>query len=256
MLFVIPSTVIPSAVTPSAVALRVVRPRCRRRRPARAGSLVVLSGLLVAGCADPGAPAASERTFVTPLEETPGRSVDAAPAPSTLPRHDPSGHEAGEGTAAEQRAGLALLDEVLGAYSTALDRLVAHPAALEPGGAALTAWHEVVQAGTTLDHEVLEGVRRRLLDGVVVEPGPEGYAYRHRPVRILSAGPTAIDFTWCVHAPGVARRSADGVVVDDQVGHATGSGRVAAAPTGGWRLVALDQEQLRLLPAGEADPCV
>jgi hypothetical protein len=45
------------------------------------------------------------------------------------------------------------------------------------------------------------------------------------------------------------------VVVDDQVGHATGSGRVVATPTGGWSLVELEQEQLRLLPAGEADPC-
>lgn len=206
--------------------------------------------LLVAGCADPATPGTTDTTGATPLEVAPERPDDAAPSP---PR---PGHDTGGATTEEPQAALAVLDEVLTGYSAALDRLVAHPSALEPGGAALGAWHDVVQTGTALDHEVLDGVRRRLLDGVVVEPGPGGYAYRHRPVRVLSAGPTAIDFTWCVHAPGVARRTADGVVVDDEVGHATGSGRVEEDTTGRWRLVALDQEQLQVLPAGGADPCV
>lgn len=146
--------------------------------------------------------------------------------------------------------------DVLSRYSSALDQLVADPASVEPTSPALAAWHAVVVPGGPLDRDVLSGVRRRLQqEQVVIGPGPEGYAYRHRPVEVLESSVDRVRFRWCVHAPGVARTIADGVIVDDEVGHATGTGRAVRETSGRWVLDALEQEELRVLPTGRPDPC-
>ena len=146
--------------------------------------------------------------------------------------------------------------DLLSRYSSALDQLVADPASIEPTSTALAAWHAVVVPGGPLDRDVMSGVRRRLQEEqVVIGPGPEGYAYRHRPVEVLESSVDRVRFRWCVHAPGVARTIADGVVVDDEVGHATGTGRAVREASGRWVLDALEQEELRVLPTGRPDPC-
>jgi hypothetical protein len=151
---------------------------------------------------------------------------------------------------------MAIVTDVLARYSAALDGLVADPASIEPTSPALAAWQAVVVPGGPLDRDVLSGVRRRLQEEqVVIGPGPEGYAYRHRPVEVLESSADRVRFRWCVHAPGVARTIADGAVVDDEVGHATGTGRAVRDTSGRWVLDALEQEELRVLPTGRPDPC-
>ena len=86
-------------------------------------------------------------------------------------------------------------------------------------------------------------------DHVIVTPGPDGIAYRHRLVALDLVEDASIDFRWCGWSPGVARSIATGQVVDDDVAHATGVGRVELQ-SGTWRLTQLDQVDLTVLPPG------
>lgn len=204
----------------------------------------------------PGGASGQDGAGADPRGAAPAGSA-ADPVPTTGPTdratadtHDPDSHEQDSGDQ------MATVTDVLARYSAALDQLVADPASIEPTSPALAAWHAVVVPGGPLDRDVLSGVRRRLQEEqVVIGPGPEGYAYRHRPVDVLESSADRVRFRWCVHAPGVARTIADGVVVDDEVGHATGTGRAVRDTSGRWVLDALEQEELRVLPTGRPDPC-
>src|SRR5690606_34865236 len=78
--------------------------------------------------------------------------------------------------------------------------------------------------------------------------------YVHHAIDTDAEGADRVTFTWCSWSPGVVRDTATGAVVDDTVGHGTGTG-VAERIAGTWMLSSLDESTLDLLPAGTADPC-
>jgi hypothetical protein len=113
----------------------------------------------------------------------------------------------------------------------------------------------VVVADSALSDDVLSRLHRRATEErIVVVPGPEGVAYRHRATSIRSASDTRIDFAWCGWSPGIGRSIDTGEVVDNEVAHSTGTGQLTHDGVR-WRLAALDQLDLVLLGPGADDPC-
>ena len=148
------------------------------------------------------------------------------------------------------------MTEVLATYGRVLSQMSTDPAGAPLPGSPLRAeWDAVVVAGSVLSGELLDRTTRRALqERMVIEPDDSGVSFLHRPVDLLAVAPDEVSFTWCGWSPGIGRSVDTGQVVDDAVGHATGTGRIVATDAG-WRLAALDQEELRLLAPDSADPC-
>ncbi len=149
-----------------------------------------------------------------------------------------------------------VVGDALTRYGAALSRISADPdGAPGPGTPERARWDAVVVAGSVLSVELLDRTSRRALEQrVIIVPSPEGVSFRHHLVEVVRVDPDAITFSWCGWSPGIGRSIDDGRIVDDAVGHATGSGRVVHDPDG-WRLAALDQDDIALLEPGSPDPC-
>jgi len=147
--------------------------------------------------------------------------------------------------------------QVLAAYGQVLSQMSTDPAGAPPPGSPLRAeWDAVVVPGSVLSDELLDRTTRRAVqERMVIEPDDTGVSFLHRPVELLGVAPAEVSFTWCGWSPGIGRSVDTGEVVDDAIGHATGTGRIVAT-NGGWSLEALDQEELRLLAPNSADPCI
>jgi hypothetical protein len=149
------------------------------------------------------------------------------------------------------------LDALLARYDVALGSLSGDPAAAaDPVHPLTLQWHDVVATGTELD----ESLRRRILDdlaerSIVVVPGPEGVAFVTRALGARSGPDGAIEFEHCGYSPGVGVHATTGEVLDDRRTSTRGSGRVERGADGRLLLVALVDEQHRLLGPGEVDPC-
>jgi hypothetical protein len=145
---------------------------------------------------------------------------------------------------------------VLDDYASLLTALSADAAgAPPPGSEARARWDAVVLGGSALSAEVLDRLHRRAtVDRVVIVPDEQGTSYRHHVVAARAGAPDVIDFDWCGWSPGIGRSIDTGQVVDDQVAHATGTGRLVRTDQR-WRLAALDQWELTLLAPGSPDPC-
>lgn len=194
-------------------------------------------------------------------DAAPSRGPSATPSTSTAPTTSAAPEPAPLGSASPDPttpsdAAVAIVDEVLTRYGTVLDELSAEPTgAPAPGTPARQRWDDVVVAGSALSDDVLSRLHRRATEErVVVVPGSEGVAYRHRTSSIRSATDTRIDFEWCGWSPGIGRSIDTGEVVDDEVAHSTGTGQLIHDGTR-WRLAALDQLDLVLLGPGAGDPC-
>lgn len=161
---------------------------------------------------------------------------------------------AGTDTAPQDPAADAV-DQLLSRYDRALTDLSAQPAAAaDPAHPLHLAWSSVVAPGTALAADLPAAITARARDGVVVEPGAQGLAYRHHALEVVPAEDGSVGFTWCGWSPGIARDVATREVVDDGVGHAHGTGRARPGPVG-WVLDSLDQSDLVVLAPGTPDPC-
>lgn len=215
---------------------------------------VAASALLAPACGGRPEPAAGARPLAEvapssgPTTATSTTTTTSAPAPGPVISGSP------DPTTSDHAA--TVVDEVLARYGTVLDELSAEPTgAPAPGTPGRQRWDEVVVASSALSDDVLSRLHRRAIEeGVVVVPGPEGVAYRHRATSIRSASDTRIDFEWCGWSPGIGRSIDTGEVVDDEVAHSTGSGQLTHDGVR-WRLAALDQLDLVLLGPGAGDPC-
>jgi hypothetical protein len=181
----------------------------------------------------------------------PGLGQDPAPSTTAPPPPPPPGPTAAPpGTWAELDVLLARYDVVLGALSgdPAAAANLAHPLTVQ--------WHGVVAAGTELD----ESLRRRILDdlaerSMVVRPGPDGASFVTRALSTRSGSDGSIDFEHCGYSPGVGVHATTGAVLDELRASTRGHGRVERDADGRLVLVALVDEQLRVLGPGEVDPC-
>ena len=192
------------------------------------------------------------------LERTAREPAPPSPAPSTtlpaVPSTSADPDAAGAGT--DQERTLATVSDVLDRYGSLLGQLSADPAgAPAPGTPARDRWDEVVLPGSALSGELLDRIHRRAVeDRVVIDADDDGVSFRHVPVGIDATGPTEIRFRWCGWSPGIGRSLDSGDVVDDAVAHTTGTGSLVRVGDA-WRLAALDQHDLQLLPPGSPDPC-
>lgn len=152
--------------------------------------------------------------------------------------------------------GAATVDEALGRYDRTLTALLRDPTALvRPDDQVLAAWTATISPGAVLLDDVRDLVAGHLAGGRRVEP-PEGRdrSYSHRAVTAEWSGADVIEFTWCGVSPGVVRNASTGSVLDDGLGHATGSGRLRR--TGDtWLVDSLDEATIEILPADSPDPC-
>jgi hypothetical protein len=188
---------------------------------------------------------ATTTTALAPRSGSPAPATTATTAPTTTPSGAPPGPD-GAATAAA-----AVLDR----YDLALTELGRHPdGAADTASAGRLALDAVVPRGSGLSADVVATAAGRARDGIVVQPGPGGRAYRHRVLAAARSADATIGFTWCGWSPGVARRSATGAVVDDGVSHAHGTGLVRTTPAGDV-LESLDESDVTVLPAGAPDPC-
>jgi hypothetical protein len=183
--------------------------------------------------------------------EVVGAADDQPPPPSpTSPSRSP-------GRTAAAPDGWAELDALLARYDAALGALSGDPvAATDPTHPLTLEWHEVVAAGTELD----ESLRQRIVDdlagrSMVVRPGPEGASFVTRVLSTRSGGDGSIEFEHCGYSPGIGVHAATGEVLDERRASTRGSGRVERVADGRLLLVALVDEELRVLGPGEPDPC-
>ncbi|MFN7148670.1 MAG: hypothetical protein ACK4V6_04235 [Microthrixaceae bacterium] len=238
----------------------------RRRRPLTTvlvAAVAASAGL--AGCTDgpAGAPSARGHDGVAPLA-VPAAPDDSAGSSSSGPE---SGHVEVDERAVEQPTGERPIDapadaiaeqrsrvsEVLDRYGVVLTELAADPS-IDLARFA-TRWSTVADPSSPFSQDMLHILVARVrVDQMIIRPGPDGRSYVHRPVRITTVDDDTIDFTWCGYSPGIGVHVVTGEVLDDAVGHASGTGRLVRAE-GRWLLDTLDQDQLVALPAGSGDPC-
>lgn len=230
--------------------------------PAALTASALLGGaLLTAAC---GAPRTADT--VEPLDRTPTTvSSAAAPgAPDTTATSEAVTTTLDPG-AAEQRSGVDaatvdLVTDTLERYGELLGDLAADPAgAPAPGTAARAAWDALVLPGSPLSVELLDRLTQRTVEQrMVIEPGPDGVSYRHRPVHVDAIRTDdrgqVVEFGWCGWSPGIGRSIDSGEVLDDAVAHAAGSGHLVKVGDA-WLLASLDEEDLELLAPGSPDPC-
>lgn len=216
---------------------------------------VPVAVLLVPACGDRPEPAAGARPLAAAERSSGPTATTSTPTTTSAPAPVPTGSASPDLTTSGDAA-VAVVDDVLARYGAVLDELSAEPTgAPPPGTPGRQRWDEVVVAGSALSDDVLSRLHRRATEErVVVVPGPEGLAYRHRATSIRSASDTRIDFEWCGWSPGLGRSIDTGEVVDDEVAHSTGTGQLTHDGVR-WRLAALDQLDLVLLGPGAADPC-
>ena len=251
-------------------------PSDERRRPG-VGRTVAVACLTVigvlSGCTEP------STDQLRPLDgasaaRTPARSP-SRPAPSTSTTTDPGGGAttsddalrtdtgAGAGTGTDTADDpTRIVDEVLARYDRTLTALLRDPGAvMRTDDPVLTAWRATIGPGAILADDIRNLAAERLGAGQIVEP-PRGQdrSYLHRVVSIDDSGsrgpePTErISFSWCGWSPGIVRDAKTGAVVDDGVGHATGTGTVRRFGTT-WLLDSLDESTIDVLAAGSPDPC-
>jgi hypothetical protein len=246
-----------------------------RQGPFAAAIVTTLAAAVgLAGCADRAVavPHGTDRDRVAPLTtaappdpaaplgasdpwDATSRPDEAPTTSSTPPGADPTaGDGAGTVTADDQRWARSVAVDLLDRYGQVLTVLAADPAVDLARFAA--SWADVADPGSPFSRDMLRSLVARVRDDrMVILPGPDGRSYRHRPVRITAVDDDAIGFTWCGYSPGIGVHVETGAVLDDAVGHASGTGRLVRSGDR-WLLDALDQEQLVALPPGTADPCV
>jgi hypothetical protein len=159
---------------------------------------------------------------------------------------------------AQARTGaVAELDQLLAAYDAALGELAASPAAaVEVDHPLVVRWHQLVAVGSELDQAMRTRIRDDVVErSMVVRPGPDGVSFSTRALRARVDDDGGIDFEHCGYSPGVGVHVATGEVLDDQRATSSGTGRAERDPSGTLVLVALHDEQVRLLEPGETDPC-
>lgn len=228
-------------------------------RAVSVAAVVAVVSLTTAGCAREASPPSGVEQLgaaATGGESSTTHAPDAAGPP------DPADPPVAAAPTADTAPGGDMVDpsavvtEVLDDYASLLTALSADAAgAPPPGSPARARWDEVVLAGSALSAEMLDRLHRRAtVDRVVIVPDQQGTSYRHHVVVARAAAPDVIDFDWCGWSPGIGRSIDTGQVVDDQVAHATGTGRVVRTDQR-WRLAALDQWELTQLAPGSPDPC-
>ena len=229
----------------------------RTPRTIRSWAACVVAASALAGCGDdvPQQPVLAPLDVSGPSDGQPPTTHSPAVSPSAPVPPTSAGPDAGADDLVPART-LATVSEALGRYGAVLGELSADPeGAPAPGTAGRDRWDAVVLAGSPLSAELLDRINRRAIDDrVVVDPDPDGVSFRHVPVGVDAAGPTTIEFRWCGWSPGIGRSLDSGEVVDDAVAHSTGTGSLVLVE-GTWRVAALDQYDLELLPPGSADPC-
>lgn len=203
----------------------------------------------------------SSRSHTSATSTTTTTTTTTAPAPDrpTQPASPEASTAGGGRTDAEARA---IVDDVLVHYDRGLTAMLRDPGVImRPDDPAFTAWRERIGPGAILADDIRNLVAERLAAGQIVEP-PRGQdrSYLHRVVSIDDSDSRApepterISFSWCGWSPGIVRDAKTGAVVDDGVGHATGTGTVRRFGTT-WLLDSLDESTIDVLAAGSPDPC-
>jgi len=164
----------------------------------------------------------------------------AATAPSTMP-----------GTELRRQ-----VDAVLRGYDQLLTELSSNPgAAKDLKSPLLKKWAAVVGADSSLGGSMIAEIllRANEEDSIVVPP-TSGLSYVHRSLRAERTDANIIEFSWCGYSPGIGVNRSSGEVIDDAIAHSHGVGQLRKDRSV-WLLDALDQIELRILPAKSADPC-
>ena len=241
----------------------------RRRRwlpvTASVAGGILLGGTLVVAMSHPGATRGSREAVERLAPPAPAEAERTAGA-GPLPDGRPPSSEVAEATAGSAEPAPSLgagtgaieeLDQLLADYDEALGALSATPAAAaEAGHPLLVRWHALVAAGSELD----QAMRTRIHDDVVersmvVRPGPDGVTFTTRVLQARVDGDGGIDFEHCGYSPGVGVHVLTGEVLDDQRATSRGTGRAERDVRGALVLVALHDDEVRLLVPGEPDPC-
>jgi hypothetical protein len=192
----------------------------------------------------------SSVTSSTPPGSDPSTTSDA----DGLDVDGPTTDRGADGSAEDgRRRALSVTGELLDRYGRVLTALAADPAV--DLGRFAASWSDVADPGSTFSRDMLRTLVARVRDDrMIVLPGPGGRSYLHRPVTITAIDDASIDFTWCGWSPGIGVHVETKAVLDDAVGHASGTGRLVRSGDR-WLLDRLDQEQLVALPPGSPDPC-
>ena len=195
----------------------------------------------------------------TPDESAiPGTSAPSAPAPSE-PGVTPGPSTTPPTTTADDRStwssAATTVDDVLVRFDRVVTRFHSDPSVFGRGTDPLLAeWASVVPPGAVLADDIATQVRRRLRSGEAIPANGDALAYVHHVTAATAETDEQISFTWCSWSPGVVRHTSTGEVVDDVVGHSTGTGIVNRID-GAWMLSSLDEVTYEGLPPNSTDPC-
>lgn len=173
----------------------------------------------------------------------------AAPGRSTTPPTTTSDDRSTWSTAATT------VDDVLGRFDRVVTRFHSDPSVFGRSADPLLAeWASVVPPGAVLADDIRTQVLRRLRAGEAIPANGDALAYVHHVTAATAETDEQISFTWCSWSPGVVRHTSTGEVVDDVVGHSTGTGIVNRID-GAWMLSSLDEVTYEGLPPNSTDPC-
>lgn len=198
---------------------------------------------LDAGRTDVAAPTDDHRATVDPAPPTTAAPTGAADVGASSDGTDPDGDA------------VAAVADLLSRFDRSLGELHSDPSVLlRPDDPVLADLAGVVPSGAVLADDVRSQVLDRLSRGESIPAAAGMEPYVHHAVTAAFDGTDRIEFTWCGWSPGVVVDSATGAVVDDVVGHGTGTG-VAERFDGRWMLSSLDETSYEALTAGSPDPC-
>ncbi|MGB3410858.1 MAG: hypothetical protein WBA45_06630 [Microthrixaceae bacterium] len=202
----------------------------------------------------------------TPTDEPSEGRIGAAPDTGTQGQHDTDPKSYGDPPGAnnanshpDDPADRALVGSLLERYDGLVTRLALEPStSLEPGAPARLEWSQLVPGESALSNSVLDQlVHRPAMAGTRLLPGPDGVSFRHHVERTSRRDDGSIEFSWCGYSPGIRIEASTGKVLDDQVAHIRGIGRIDRSQLDPelWVLDAFDQLDLKILSPGSGDPC-
>jgi len=197
-------------------------------------------------------------TAVLAAPDTSAAAPASAP-PAAEPPATPVGSQVPPTTASDDRstwpAPARAVDDVLGRFDRVVTRFHRDPSVFQRAAdPLLVEWASVVPPGAVLADDIRTQLLRRLNAGEAIPANGNELAYVHHVTDATAETEDRISFTWCSWSPGIVASTRTGEVVDDVVGHSTGTGLIDRIG-GTWMLSSLDEVTYVGLPPASNDPC-